>query len=133
MKFALSLIFLLLLGCASSFNSNELPTKENQYKKHKFDYILIEMKELNKNIWVLDVEDGDVKFEEGSKYVNLTRSSRSMKYETFGDMTFEANGVRVNVKDLNVFLNGRSMENSLNVIIDSKRNVRIGEFYRTFE
>ena len=132
-NFSLILLLFFLLGCSFSPKSTVRTNDDQQHTIYKYEYALIEFKELNKNIWVLDTDERALKFKTSFDRLIPTRSHKSLKYKINEQISFEANGIQIEVCEADVFLNGEPMGKNLNSIIDSQGRVRMGAFYRTFE
>lgn len=94
-NFSLILLLFFLLGCSFSHKSTVNTNGDQQQSIYKYEYALIEIKELNKNIWVLDTDERAVKFKTSFDRLVPTRSHKSLKYQINDQISFEAKKVRV--------------------------------------
>ncbi len=95
--------------------------------------VILEFKNLNKRIWIVDAEESDIHFLSHSTIKTVTASGGRMTILITGTASIEVYSVKIDASPIEVDINNVPMGKNLGAVIDKSGKVTMGAFIRTFD
>lgn len=118
------------IGIAQAMQYEPLKASVNEVKNRM---VILEFKNLNKRIWIVDAKESDIHFLSHSTTKTVTASGARTTILITGTASIKVYSAKIDASLIEVDIDNVPMGKNLGAVIDKSGKVTMGAFIRTFD